>query len=69
MFLCLMFNCIMQFYEINFGHSQILFMGSVPRINRLLTTVSRTNKSPLIILGLVIKLACRCVSSKLSSLG
>jgi len=23
----------MQFYEINFGYSQVLFMGSVPRIN------------------------------------
>lgn len=31
----------MQFYKINFGYTQVLFMGSVPRINRPLATVSR----------------------------
>lgn len=36
-----MFNCILQIYKINFGYTQVLFMGSVPRINRLLATVSR----------------------------
>ena len=44
-----MFNCIpiyfvfkgiMQFYKINFGYTQVLFVGSVPRINRLLIVVS-----------------------------
>ena len=35
------FNCVKQFYQINFGYTQVLFMGSVPRINRLLTTVSQ----------------------------
>ena len=29
----------MQFYNINFGYSQVLFMGSVPRINRHLAIV------------------------------
>jgi hypothetical protein len=29
----------MQFYKINFGYTQVLFMGSVPRINRLLVIV------------------------------
>jgi hypothetical protein len=29
----------MEYYFINFGYTQVLFMGSVPRINRLLTTV------------------------------
>ena len=28
-----------QFYKINFGYTQVLFMGSVPRINCLLTIV------------------------------
>jgi len=28
-----------QFYKINFGYTQVLFMGSVPRINCLLITV------------------------------
>ena len=29
----------MQFYKINFGYTQVLFMGSVPRINCLLAIV------------------------------
>jgi len=29
----------MQFYKNNFGYTQVLFMGSVPRINRLLAIV------------------------------
>ena len=39
-----MFNCkhiCLQIYKNNFGYTQVLFMGSVPRINRLLATVSR----------------------------
>src|SRR5271156_1911632 len=28
-----------QFYKINFGYTQVLFMGSVPRINCLLVIV------------------------------
>jgi hypothetical protein len=28
-----------QFYKINFGYTQVLFMGSVPRINCLLAIV------------------------------
>jgi hypothetical protein len=61
----------LQFYEINFGHSQVLFMGSVPRINRLLTTVSRTIKSLKIQKPTIpnriscVVLSCRCVTSKL----
>ena len=30
---------ILQFYKINFGYTQVLFMGSVPRINCLLAIV------------------------------
>ena len=29
----------MQYYNINFGYTQVLFMGSVPHINRLLVIV------------------------------
>jgi len=29
----------MKLYHVNFGYSQVLFMGSVPRINRHLATV------------------------------
>jgi len=34
--------CILRiaYYKIKFGYSQVLFMGSVPRINHLLAIVS-----------------------------
>jgi hypothetical protein len=35
----------MQFYNINFGYTQVLFMGSVPRINYLLATVFYRNNT------------------------
>jgi len=33
-------SCILHNYKIKFGYSQVLFMGSVPRINRPLAIVS-----------------------------
>lgn len=33
-----------QFYKINFGYTQVLFMGSVPRINCLLAIVPSSKK-------------------------
>ena len=36
---------IKQFYKINFGYTQVLFMGSVPRINHLLKTVFFNKKN------------------------
>ena len=48
----------LQFYKIKFGYTQVLFMGSVPRINCLLAIVpylvnsllySYTNKNYLLI--------------------
>jgi len=32
----------LEIYKINFGYTQVLFMGSVPRINYLLANVSLT---------------------------
>jgi len=56
-------SCILQNYKIKFGYSQVLFMGSVPRINRPLAIVSWANNIYLRVLCLKIR---NYITSKLS---